>query len=248
MAVWQVFALREELKSPVAGVHGIPFCALNLLACLIAAVGLFLLHRTVVLNRSLRRSLQLAQGLQEMQSALRKRNHQLEMESRTDPLTGAGNRLLMGETLEFETQRSDRYGDDLSIAIVEIGGLRRLHVRLGRNAVETVIRATASRIMECVQSSDWVFRWSGGEFVILWPNATASQAQARAERIHRVLSDANLEEGFDLPVSVSATTYVQHEGVDRFLARIDFSKNDLTRGGVSYLSATEFDESTIHEG
>jgi hypothetical protein len=38
---------------------------------------------------------------------------------------------------------------------------------------------------------------------------------------------------------VGATTYSRHEGVDRFLARLDLAKKDLARGGVCNLPSDE---------
>lgn len=191
------------------------------------------------LRSALRNSRELNKGLNQMQTALRQRNRELEQISRTDSLTGVGNRLLLSETLEFEVQRSDRYGDPLSIALVEIGGLRRLHVRAGRQAVDEAVRQAADRIQDCVDPSDWIFRWADGEFVVLWLNTDSVQAEARSLKVYDILREGCIRDGQDLPVSVGATSYSRHEGVDRFLARLDLAKKDLAHGGVRNLPSDE---------
>ena len=232
---WQVAVLAGQLDRASFGLSTVQQSIVNILGCLVVGLGLYLWHRTAMLNRTLRQSRQVASGLQEMQSTLRRRNRELEMESRTDSITGVGNRLLLGETLDFEIQRCDRYGDPLSMALVEIGGLRRLHVRLGRRAVDDAVRMAAARIRSFVPPSDWVFRWNEGEFVVLWLNADAVQARLDVVRIQEVLRDGCLENGLDLPVSVGGTSYCPGEGADRFLARADLAKRDIAKGGVCYL-------------
>ncbi len=147
-----------------------------------------------------------ARSLNEMQVSLRRRNRDLEQQSRTDILTGVGNRLLLSETLEFEVQRADRYGEPLSMALVEVGGLRRLHVRMGRQAVDEAIRQAAARIQDSVGPSDWIFRWGDGEFVVVWLNTDSLQADDRACKLYEILREGLLRDGQELPVSVGATT------------------------------------------
>jgi diguanylate cyclase (GGDEF)-like protein len=213
------------------------------LAGILAGVlaGSFLLsgYWIVRLRLALRSHRDLTKGLNQMLSSLRRRNRDLEQLSRTDSLTGVGNRLLLSETLEFEVERCDRYGDPLSMALVEIGGLRRLHVRMGRQSVDEAIRHAADRILACVEPADWIFRWADGEFVVLWLNTDTNRAEERAVKMYDALREGCIRDGQDLPVSVGATTYARHEGVDRFLARLDLAKKDLARGGVCNLSSDE---------
>ena len=206
---------------------------------MLAGAFLFSGYWIARLRLALRSSRELNKGLNQMQSSLRQRNRDLEQLSRTDSLTGVGNRLLLSETLEFEVQRCNRYGDPLSIALVEIGGLRRLHVRTGRQAVDEAVCQAAERIQTCVDPTDWIFRWADGEFVVLWLNTDTNRAEERSLKVYDVLREGCIQDGQDLPVSVGATTYARHEGVDRFLARLDLAKKDLARGGVCNLPSDE---------
>lgn len=232
-AVWGLFAWVPRLDAAKVGeLAGILLAAM-------AGTGLLSGYWIVRSRQALRAARDLNRGLNQMQTTLRQRNRELEQLSRTDSLTGVGNRLLLSETLEFEVERCDRYGDPLSMALVEIGGLRRLHVRAGRQAVDEAVRQAADRIQVCADPSDWIFRWADGEFVVLWLNTDSSRADARALKVYDVLREGCIQDGQDLPVSVGATTYARHEGVDRFLARLDLAKKDLARGGVCNLPSEE---------
>lgn len=233
MALWAHLAVSSPLSPAEGWLDGLS------LAGMVAGSFLFSGYWIYRLRNALRSNRDLNKGLNQMQTALRQRNRELEQISRTDSLTGVGNRLLLSETLEFEVQRCDRYGDPLSIALVEIGGLRRLHVRAGRQAVDEAVRQAADRIQDCVDPSDWVFRWADGEFVVLWLNTDSAQAEARSLKVYDILREGCIRDGQDLPVSVGATSYSRHEGVDRFLARLDLAKKDLAHGGVCNLPSDE---------
>lgn len=244
IAIWQTIELIPPLSRLVGVIAS--WKLVGIFAAMVAGTLLCAGYWIFRQKTALMRSQIVAQGLREIQTALRRRTRVLEQEARTDSLTGVGNRLLLAETLEFEVNRSDLYDDPLSMAVVEIGGLRRLHVRTGRQAVDESIRQAANRIQDCVEASDWVFRWSDGEFLAIWLNTDAVRADQRSVRLHGILREGCLRDGQDLPVSVAATTYVRHEGVDRFLARLDLAKKDLARGGVCHLGAdsTGFDQAS----
>ncbi len=240
--VWQLSHFIGDWSLSGLEDSHVQLMGMNVVLCLAGSLGLLQLFRLSLRNHSLQRRLQMAGELQAMLSATRKRNRELEVASRTDSLTGVGNRLMLTETLEFEVQRCDRYGDWLSIGLVEIGGLRRLHVGLGRPAVQETVRQVANSLQECMLPSDWIFRWSDGEFVVLWLNTDPKQAQNLSRRIHGSLLDTCIMNGLDVPVSVGSTTYRRHEGVDRFLARADLAKKDLAKGGLCYLHGTKAEE------
>jgi len=239
LLVWQLFTLVQQVIGDGYTRERIGYSIINILVGSLITVGLFLLHRTTNENRLLRRNLQLSEGLQEMQSALRNRNRELEVQSRTDFLTGVGNRLLMNETLEIEARRCDRYGETLSVALIEIGGLRSLRARLGRQAVDETIRTRVALLQQGTASSDWLFRLSDGEFLILWLNTHSQSAADKAEKLYTALLEKNRQEGLDVPVSAGVTSYVQMEGCDRLLARVDLAKKGLFKGGFRLLTASE---------
>jgi diguanylate cyclase (GGDEF)-like protein len=236
---WQIAALGHQLLVGGFSRERIIYSILNILVGTLVTIGMFLLHRSTSENRLLRRNLQLAEGLQEMQAELRTRNRELELQSRTDFLTGIGNRLLLAETLEIETQRCDRYGETLSVAVIEIGGLRSLRAQLGRQVVDETIRSRVTLLQQGIEASDWLFRLSDGEFLVMWLNTHSQSASAKAERLYNALLEKNKLEGLDVPVSAGVTTYVRKEGCDRLLARADLAKKALFKGGFRLLTAGE---------
>ncbi len=246
IAVWSVLALvflglAAHLSASLFGYapdsHGPVGIVLEAALGLLLGICGLVLRWVQLLEREIQRGTETIEGLQEIQAVLRKRNRELEMQSRTDPLTGVGNRLLLAETLEFESQRCDRYGDALSLSVVEIGGLRKMRVGLGRVAVDETLRLAATLIQGCAKPSDWLFRWGDGEFVILWIGADERTAQERVDVVERALREGFTRSGLDMPVSIGVTTYCGGEGGDHLLSRADQAKSEVPRGGVRFLRA-----------
>jgi diguanylate cyclase (GGDEF)-like protein len=234
--IWQLTVLIHQMLAEQRESIRIGYSIANIFICSLISAGLFLLHRSTAENRALRRHLRLAEGLQKNQSLLWSRNRELEMQSRTDFLTGVGNSLLLCETLEIETQRCDRYGDDLSLALIEFGGLRKLHAMMGRQAVDEAIRIRGNLIQKGIGASDWSFRRSDGEFVVVWLNSSPQSAIENSKRLYKTLQENPAVDGQDLPVSIGVTSYVVKEGPDRLLARADLAKKGLYKGGFRALA------------
>lgn len=246
IAAWSILALIlgglvVHLASSLFGVaprsHGPVGIVLEVAVVVLLCICGLALRRVHLLERELLRGAEAVQELQEIQSVLRKRNRELEMQSRTDTLTGVGNRLLLAETLESESQRCDRYGDPLSLSVVEIGGLRKMRVDFGKVAVDEALRQAATLIQGCAKPSDWLFRWGEGEFVILWLGADERAAQERVDVVERALREGFARSGMELPVSIGVTTYSGGEGGDRLLSRADQAKSEVPKGGVRFLRA-----------
>lgn len=109
----------------------------------------------------------------------------LDQAALTDPLTGLGNRRRFQERLALECARAARYGDPLSLLLVDVDLLKQVNDRGGHAAGDTVLRQVAAVIATDLRRVDLGARWGGDEFAVLAPRADASEALALAERIRQ---------------------------------------------------------------
>jgi diguanylate cyclase (GGDEF)-like protein len=113
--------------------------------------------------------------------------------ARADPLTGLGNRRALDETLLAEANRAVREGRPLSVALLDLDGLKRINDRFGHIEGDRCLRDAARGIEAALRANDLCFRWGGDEFVILLPGTDAPGAElvvARvAERVGQVCRD-----------------------------------------------------------
>jgi diguanylate cyclase (GGDEF)-like protein len=111
-----------------------------------------------------------------------------ERESRTDPLTGLGNRRALDECLQRELARHIRYERTLSLIIVDLDKFKLVNDTHGHQAGDRVLAQVSNRLRE-VRGADAAFRLGGDEFALLLPETTADAADLVARRLARQIRD-----------------------------------------------------------
>ncbi len=117
------------------------------------------------------------------QEELTSKNKKLEDLSITDHLTQLYNRTYLEKTLERELERAQRYGNHLSIILVDIDHFKKVNDNFGHQMGDKVLQAVANVLKSNLRSIDSVGRWGGEEFLILCPNSSLRQATLLAEKL-----------------------------------------------------------------
>ncbi len=124
--------------------------------------------------------------LREQRADLERLNLRLHGDSRTDPLTGLGNRLKLREDLAARLEQPGESG--ASVALFDIDFFKRLNDHDGHVAGDEVLTAVAATIRDAVRGGDTVYRYGGEEFLVLLPNAPLDPAVGAANRIRLALA------------------------------------------------------------
>lgn len=128
----------------------------------------------------------------------------IQHQARTDGLTGLANHRTFYEVLEQELWRSKRYGEQISLIMVDIDNLKTINDTFGHKAGDKVIMETSRRIKESIRQIDTAARYGGDEFAIILPNTSLADATVVAERMVSVVSSTPVVWRKDeIPVSIS---------------------------------------------
>ncbi len=100
-----------------------------------------------------------------------------------DPMTGVGNATAWSSVLSEEIHESDRSGAPLSVAFIDIDGLKSLNDGHGHAAGDTAICEVAASLQRGLRRSDFVARLGGDEFAVLLPDTDIATAQDVLGRI-----------------------------------------------------------------
>lgn len=149
---------------------------------------------------------------EDMTSELRQATQQLEnaqSELRemavTDPLTRCRNRRFFEEIIGKELKRHRRYNVPLSLLFVDINNFKAINDELGHDTGDRVLQEVAEFLMRNVRGADYVFRWGGDEFLVMW-SCREDEAERRAEALRSAFSSApglgTLPAGVGLSVGV----------------------------------------------
>lgn len=102
---------------------------------------------------------------------------------RQDPLTGLSNRTVFLAEMKQVAAASKRAGLDLSLAILDTDRLAAINDIHGSEIGDEVVRSLASTIRSSFRDSDYVARWGGGEFAILFANTGPDGAAMALEKL-----------------------------------------------------------------
>jgi two-component system cell cycle response regulator len=140
-----------------------------------------------------------------VQDKIRKLAVALEQMVVSDPLTGLNNRRYLMDRLTQEMQRSDRHGEPLAFAMVDLDGFKPINDQFGHVIGDKVLRAVGNTISRCVRVSDVASRYGGDEFAIILPQTPPEGAMRVCERILRSVSELQLQDEQGTPCKVTAS-------------------------------------------
>jgi len=109
------------------------------------------------------------------------RSQRLRRQSRSDRLTGLPNRSFFDERVQAELSRARRYGESVSLAMIDIDHFKKFNDTWGHAAGDVALRGVAAAILASVRQSDLLVRYGGEEFVVLLPGMAAEAAMERVE-------------------------------------------------------------------
>lgn len=115
----------------------------------------------------------------------------LEMQARSDPLTGIANRRAFMDAARAEIARVERTSSPATVLMLDIDHFKVINDRYGHELGDALLVAFSQRIQAALRPYDLFARFGGEEFVILLPNTTVNDAASLADRLRRVIGDAS---------------------------------------------------------
>jgi two-component system, cell cycle response regulator len=118
-----------------------------------------------------------------MHDALRRRAERLEVQGRTDVLTGARNRRHAEEHLDAAVRLSPADGRPLAVLIVDVDRFKPVNDEHGHAVGDRVLQEVADRLAATVRADDLLARWGGDEFLVVSRSSGAEGGQVLGERL-----------------------------------------------------------------
>jgi diguanylate cyclase (GGDEF)-like protein len=142
-----------------------------------------------------------------------------------DHLTGVLRRRVGLDAIQREMDRTQRRGERLVIAFVDVDGLKRLNDTNGHQAGDELLRVVARSISQHLRSYDVIARYGGDEFVCSLAGQDAPGARERFGEIRaRLTAAAN-----GATISVGLAERRDDESLDELIRRADAAMIEARR-------------------
>jgi len=121
-------------------------------------------------------------------TVLRNANDQLLDQTRTDSLTGIGNRKYFDQELQRLFDQTMAFNGSLGVIVLDIDHFKMLNDTLGHAVGDIVLKSVAKTITDSTRENEIVARIGGEEFAVLVPGSSVSDLAAVAERIRSAIA------------------------------------------------------------
>lgn len=167
---------------------------------------------------------------------LKNLENDLRKQAQTDYLTGVSNRGYFMAQTEQELSRAIRYGNPLSLFMLDIDFFKQINDSHGHKIGDAVLRELTELTRQTLREVDVIGRIGGEEFAILLPETGNEEALEAAERLKNVIANKKipLEGGLPLKFTVSigvASLVSRTDNVDVLLDMADQALYEAKNSG-----------------
>ncbi|MEO6890004.1 MAG: GGDEF domain-containing protein [Ktedonobacteraceae bacterium] len=210
-----------HLLSPVELQNFLAF--LTLLVCCSGVIGA--LYSTTTKNAVIQADR--ASELEHANAELERAHATIQQQALTDGLTGLPNHRAIMDQLHKDMEHARRYERPFSLLFFDADFFKKVNDTHGHATGDAVLRQIGTCAASVLRSGDTLGRFGGEEFVILLPEADASEACLIAERIRTTIAahpvaPSTVEGGLPVTVSIGLASYLSDGTSEQeLLARAD---------------------------
>lgn len=141
----------------------------------------------------------------------------------SDELTGIANRRAARDFLERSVVNARRSAQRVGVAIADIDHFKAINDKHGHDAGDVVLRAVAQVLSNSVRRTDFVARWGGEEFILVFPHTDAEGVQLVCERVRERVENLLVKAaGAEISASVSVgIAMLEEDGLGSLVRRAD---------------------------
>jgi len=148
---------------------------------------------------------------------------QLQILAEIDYLTGILNRMAFLELAEKEIAKCERYGQKLSLLMMDLDQFKKINDRYGHQEGDVVLVDVINLVKTNIRKGDILSRIGGEEFVILTPNTDLNQALPVAENIRKLIevNPVGTEKTKQITASIGVAEYAGGDSINDLMKKSD---------------------------
>lgn len=144
--------------------------------------------------------------------------------SHHDALTKVPNRTAYNERIEVEYRRWKRHGTSLCLAVLDVDRFKTINDNYGHAAGDKTLQVIAQNINRSLRATDFLSRWGGEEFVILFPQVPLADLDKPLEAIRKQIERIPFkfkDKKVTITVSIGASCFTEGDSIEAVFERAD---------------------------
>lgn len=129
----------------------------------------------------------------------------LRQQNITDDLTGLFNARHFHHLMDYEIERSRRYGHELSLIFIDLDHFKLVNDNYGHLVGSSLLAEVGRLFAQSMRKINLACRYGGDEFAILLPSTPKQGARTLAEILRQALNSTTLSGGADHAIRITAS-------------------------------------------
>ncbi|CUS49288.1 MAG: GGDEF domain protein [Idiomarinaceae bacterium HL-53] len=162
--------------------------------------------------------------LEEQAESSKQKLSEQKFKSLQDTLTKLPNRAAFEERLELEFKRWQRYSTPLAIAIADIDHFKQINDNYGHIAGDKTLQVIANMLKKSLRGTDFVARFGGEEFVIIFPQAELTALLDPLEKARKRIQSIPFKfknNDISITISIGAAAFEDQDTMSSVFERAD---------------------------
>ncbi|HIP31118.1 MAG TPA: GGDEF domain-containing protein [Sulfurospirillum arcachonense] len=154
--------------------------------------------------------------------------------SSMDTELGIPSNSKLQEMIEYEIKRSQRYGTQLSIMLIEVDHMKNLSNIFSEKETVTLKKEIVSLLKKGVRETDMFGKWTDNHFAIIAPDVDFRATKSFANKLNRKLDEHRFAKVGKVTCSYGITSFSPKDSIGDFRKRAEKALKEATsRGGNS---------------
>jgi diguanylate cyclase (GGDEF)-like protein len=191
----------------------------------------FLAYRIIKLKDEVVAQRKRESELMEINELLDSRSKALEVQAKTDPLTGVFNRLGIEEAISLGLQECRKYKKPLSLMMIDIDHFKQINDQYGHDIGDMVLSNFTRFVRQHIRAQDLLARWGGEEFVLVCRDTDIENAHALANKLRSLIASQSLHLDIRITASFGVATLKPQDNIEQLFKAADIALYEAKTAG-----------------
>ena len=174
---------------------------------------------------------------------IEKKNEELKYMSEHDELTGLYNQRMINQYIELCIDEAKQSENSLFLVVIDVDGFKRINDNYGHAYGDQVLYSVASIIREHTIKAEFIGRYGGDEFVLMFKDIEGQEVSEIMESVSNELSKVDYKQD-KLTISCGAAKW-KGESIKEFFCKADAYMYEIKNSGKNGLLIQENEEEAV---